>query len=70
MLALVSVLFYLGHERRGGRWRYGLAIGRLSALGALAKGTTVTLPVVLLALAWWQRGRIQRRDCCASCPSF
>ena len=32
------------------------------ALATLAKGMTLTLPVVLLACAWWQRGRIQRRD--------
>ena len=29
------------------------------ALATLAKGMTLTLPVVLLACAWWQRGRIQ-----------
>jgi tetratricopeptide (TPR) repeat protein len=60
-LALASVLFYLDHERRGGRWRYVLAIAAF-ALSALAKGTALTLPIVLLALAWWQRGRITRRD--------
>ena len=32
------------------------------ALATLAKGMTLTLPVVLLACAWWQRGRIERRD--------
>jgi tetratricopeptide (TPR) repeat protein len=32
------------------------------ALATLAKGMTLTLPVVLLACAWWQRGRIQRVD--------
>ena len=31
-------------------------------LAALAKGMLITLPVVLLACAWWQRGRIERRD--------
>ena len=31
-------------------------------LSALAKGIALTLPVVLLACAWWQRGRITRRD--------
>ena len=39
-------------------------------LSTLAKGMLITLPVVLLACAWWQRGRIQRRDCCASCLTF
>ena len=32
------------------------------ALATLAKGLTLTLPAVLLACAWWQRGRIQKRD--------
>ncbi len=32
------------------------------AMATLSKGMTLTLPVVLLACAWWQRGRIQRRD--------
>ena len=31
------------------------------AMATLSKGMTLTLPVVLLACAWWQRGRIQRR---------
>jgi hypothetical protein len=60
-LTLLSVLFYLRHERYGGRWRSALAIG-LFCLATLAKGMTLTLPVILLACAWWQRGRIQRRD--------
>ena len=31
-------------------------------LSTLAKGMVITLPVVLLAIAWWQRGRIVSRD--------
>ena len=61
MLGLVSVLSFLAHERLGGWWRWALAIGAFW-LSALAKGMLVTLPLVLLACAWWQRGRIQRRD--------
>ena len=61
LLALVSVLFFLAHERLGGWWRLALAIAAFW-LSTLAKGMLITLPVVLLACAWWQRGRIERRD--------
>jgi hypothetical protein len=40
---------------------YAAAVA-LFALAALAKGMTLTLPLVLLACAWWQRGRIGRQD--------
>ena len=60
-LALLSMLFYLLHERDGGWWRFAASVG-LFLLSALAKGMMLTLPVVLLACAWWQRGRIGRRD--------
>jgi tetratricopeptide (TPR) repeat protein len=67
VLALVSVIFYLGHERQGGHWRYGLAVLAF-LLSALAKGAALTLPIVLLSLAWWQRGRITRRDLLRALP--
>jgi protein O-mannosyl-transferase len=60
-LVLLSMLFYLLHDRDGGRWRFAASVG-LFLLSALAKGMALTLPVVLLACAWWQRGRIGRRD--------
>ena len=60
-LALLSALFYFRHERDGGRWRFALSLG-MFLLSALAKGVALTLPVVLLACAWWQRGSIGRRD--------
>jgi protein O-mannosyl-transferase len=60
-LALTSMLIYLSYERDEGRWRYGLSIFAF-LLSALAKGTALTLPIILLACAWWQRGRIGRRD--------
>ena len=40
---------------------YAFAVG-IFGLSTLAKGMAVTLPAVLLALAWWQRGKIVRRD--------
>ncbi len=60
-LGLLSMLFYLRHERDGGWWRLAASVG-LFVLSALAKGMLLTLPAVLLACAWWQRGRIGRRD--------
>ena len=60
-LTLSALWLYLHHERSG-RWQpYVLAVC-LFALSTLAKGMGVTLPVVLLALAWWQRGQIDWRD--------
>jgi tetratricopeptide (TPR) repeat protein len=61
VLALASLLFYLGFEERGKWWQYVLAIV-VFMLSALAKGEALTLPIVILAIAWWQRGRIQFRD--------
>ncbi len=61
LLALLSLLLYLYYEERGKRWRFLLSIG-VFLLSALAKSFALTLPVVLLACAWWQRGRIERRD--------
>lgn len=54
VLALASALFYLAFEEKSGRWRYILAIVAF-ALSALAKGEVLTLPLVLLALAWWRK---------------
>ncbi len=61
LLALVSVLLYLLFEEKGKRWCMVLSIGAF-LLSTLAKGMVLTLPVVLLACAWWQRGRIGRQD--------
>jgi Tfp pilus assembly protein PilF len=61
VLALLSLLFYLRYEQRGGWWQYALALATF-VLAALARGMAVTLPLVLLMTAWWQRRNITRRD--------
>jgi protein O-mannosyl-transferase len=66
-LALLSLLFYLSHERDGGWWRLAAALA-LFLLSALAKGMVLTLPVLLLACAWWQHGRLDRRDLLRALP--
>lgn len=60
-LGLAAMLLFLLHERHGGWWRLTLSAA-LFLLSALAKGMMLTMPVVMLACAWWQRGRIDRRD--------
>ena len=48
-------------RQAGATWLLAAAVA-VFALATLAKGMTLTLPVVLLACAWWQRGRIAARD--------
>ncbi|HKQ46749.1 MAG TPA: tetratricopeptide repeat protein [Phycisphaerae bacterium] len=50
------------------RW-YALAIV-LFCGALLSKSVTATLPVVLILLIWWKRGRIGRRDLAATLPLF
>jgi protein O-mannosyl-transferase len=68
-LGLAAMLFYLLHEKNGGWWRMSLAVA-LFFLSTLSKGMMLTLPVVLLACAWWQRSRIDRRDLLRVLPFF
>lgn len=65
----LTMLAYLRYERASEwRWYWG-AVG-LFLLALLAKTTGVTLPVVLLLCAWWQRGRIDRNDLLRAVPFF
>ncbi len=60
---LLSILWYLKNERRGGRALISYALSLAAfALAMLSKGSVVILPAVLLLLAWWQRGRIGAID--------
>lgn len=68
-LALTSLLFYLRFETNHRRWNYAAALVAF-VLSALAKGDALTLPIVLLALAWWQRDQVQRSDLLRTIPFF
>lgn len=73
---LLSFWFYLGAEAhfaanrtRPARWNYFLSLLAF-ILALLAKTSTVMLPVLLIACAWWQRGRVTKLDWLRSAPHF
>jgi len=66
---LSSILLYLKFESSERRWMYDLSLG--SYLLALVSKTSVIMqPFALLGCAWWQRGRISRKDILRSIPFF
>jgi len=59
---LSSALIYLGFDRTRRRSSYLWALG-FFVLALLTKTVTATLPMALLVIFWWQRGRLDwRRD--------
>jgi len=75
-LCLLSFWWYLafedhqaGHKPGKARRCYWLSLGAF-ALALLSKTSIVMLPVGLLICAWWQRGRITKRDLLQTAPHF
>lgn len=74
VLYLGSALAYLHHVRRveragraGALRSYLLSLG-LFVCALLSKTVTATLPVALLLIRWWKRGRVAGRDLAAQAP--
>jgi tetratricopeptide (TPR) repeat protein len=65
-LAFLLFLKSEGSTRRGCYWFSVAAF----LLGLLSKSSGVMLPFALLLCAWWQRGRIERKDLLRSIPFF
>lgn len=76
--SLLATVFYLGsllcflrfetEAHQGRRW-YAASVA-LFLTAMLSKPSVVTLPLVLLLLAWWRRGTIRRADLLHSLPFF
>ena len=61
MFCLLALMSYLRYEDNQ-RWRWYAGAFVLFALGLLSKTVILTLPLVILLLGWWRRGRITRRE--------
>jgi tetratricopeptide (TPR) repeat protein len=58
---LASFYFYLDFDRTRQRKRYWIALA-LFAGALLTKSVTATLPVVLLIVLWWRRGKLNMKQ--------
>jgi tetratricopeptide (TPR) repeat protein len=69
---LLAILLFLQCETAKNRSRKQLYVFSLIAflLALLSKTSVVMLPVVLIGLAWWQRGQISRSDILRTAPFF
>jgi tetratricopeptide (TPR) repeat protein len=71
LLAIRSYLRYAPpEEERPEGLRHYIASALLFLCALLAKTVTATLPVALLLIRWWKRGRITRRDILPLVPFF
>lgn len=64
LAGLLAVEFYLNHEERGGGKWLGTAAAAMAA-AMLCKSMPVALPAGLALLAWYRRGRLERRELAA-----
>ena len=69
VLCLGSLLAYLRFDEQKNARGYALSIA-LFLLALLAKSSVVMLPVVLLLLGWWRRGRVEKADVLKTAPFF
>jgi len=64
-----ALLFWLRFDEGGGSRWYGLALGAF-ALALFSKSAVAPLPVVLLGIVWWRRGRLGWKDVRQIAPFF
>jgi hypothetical protein len=68
-LAVLSIVAFQQYERSR-RWQLYAAALLCFALALLSKPSVVGLPVVILALVWWQKGELRRIQCLELVPFF